>query len=351
MAFWLVPPEDLMEKVRSAGLDVHSGLRGIGYATRMMLPLFMTCDTLDFSHTIGSVNSPWNAIFVYERYPHGLGFTEKAYNLMHLILPRVLDNISQCTCDDGCPCCVGKPLRQYATWDVERGEASIPHKAPARMILEGFLGDSTNLENDDLYSLSDTEPASAVLLEQALRRRLERMREPEVFHPILPEPQVDTSYPDREEDEDLPEPDSAKRKQRHRAFDRGLHKRIAKKIAIDKLSAGGEKTPLEDGDPGTARDLPKGMQKRGGTLKPTAFPGRPEGSGQRSEIRGQRSEVRGQPASPPSPDGSRGYAAPGKSEDRGRKDADAGVVVMGDRLAARARKRYKKKRSDDDNSS
>jgi len=43
MAVWLVPPEDLMERVRRADLDAHAGLRGIGYATRMLLPAFMTC--------------------------------------------------------------------------------------------------------------------------------------------------------------------------------------------------------------------------------------------------------------------------------------------------------------------
>ncbi|MBT4817504.1 MAG: DEAD/DEAH box helicase, partial [Lentisphaerae bacterium] len=61
LAFWIVPPDDLLERVRLAGLDAHSGLRAVGYATRMLLPLFMTCDTLDFSHTVGSVNSPWKA--------------------------------------------------------------------------------------------------------------------------------------------------------------------------------------------------------------------------------------------------------------------------------------------------
>ena len=38
MAVWLVPPEPLMEEVRAAGLDAHSGLRAVGYATRMILP-------------------------------------------------------------------------------------------------------------------------------------------------------------------------------------------------------------------------------------------------------------------------------------------------------------------------
>ncbi len=121
MAFWLVPPEALLDGVRAAGLDAHSGLRGIGYATRMLLPLFLTCDTLDFSHTVGSANSPWKAVFVYERYPHGLGFTEKAYERLDEILAAVLDHVRACPCEAGCPCCVGKPLRQYATWNVERG--------------------------------------------------------------------------------------------------------------------------------------------------------------------------------------------------------------------------------------
>ncbi|NQT18537.1 MAG: DEAD/DEAH box helicase, partial [Planctomycetes bacterium] len=37
MAVWLVPPEQLMNQVREARLDAHSPLRGIGYATRMLL--------------------------------------------------------------------------------------------------------------------------------------------------------------------------------------------------------------------------------------------------------------------------------------------------------------------------
>ncbi|HOF87588.1 MAG TPA: DEAD/DEAH box helicase, partial [Armatimonadota bacterium] len=89
MAVWIVPPEALMARVRAAGLDAFNGLRGVGYAARMLLPLFITCDTLDFSHSIGSANSEWNAIFIYERYPLGLGFTEKAYDLLHEILPAV----------------------------------------------------------------------------------------------------------------------------------------------------------------------------------------------------------------------------------------------------------------------
>jgi len=262
MAVWLVPPEPLMEKVRRAGLDAHSGLRGIGYATRMLLPLFMTCDTLDFSHSIGSANSPWNAIFIYERYPHGLGFTQKAYERLHEIMPMVLANIRQCECKDGCPCCVGKPLRQYTTWNVERGEASIPSKASAIMILEGLLGDGSNLCNPDTDSLTDSNANSELRLEMALRRRLERMREPKVFHPI--EPLVPTRYPDVESKEKLGIPDVVRRAERRKTFERKLRKRLAKHITTNHLP------------PHTGKvSPPPGMKTKRSNKPPTAFPGRP----------------------------------------------------------------------------
>lgn len=322
MAVWMVPPENLLEEVRRSGLDPHSGLRGIGYATRMLLPMFVTCDTLDFSHTVGSANSPWQAVFIYERYPHGLGFTEQVYERLHEILPRVLETVTNCPCADGCPCCVGKPLRQYATWDVQRGEASIPLKKPTIRILEGYLGDRTALRHDDLEHLSQTDEARQFRLERDLRRRLERMREPRVFHPITPEPQVDTRYPNAESPATLATPDVAERKERKRSFDRDLHKRIAKKIAVDKLPAlggpNGEKS-LEVGDPGDRVVGPstKGMKS---SLKPTDFPGRPDPQDQQAPQESSKSAT-------PYPAGS------------------SSLLVMGDRLARIARKRTKKQDS------
>jgi ATP-dependent helicase YprA (DUF1998 family) len=296
MAVWIVPPEQLMEQVRRAGLDAHSGLRGIGYATRMMLPLFMTCDTLDFSHSIGSVNSPWNAIFIYERYPHGLGFTEKAYERLHEIIPRVLDKIKSCPCADGCPCCVGKPLRQYATWNVELSEGSVPSKGSAVMILEGLLGDGSNLDNPDTHSLTDTEASDELRLERALRRRLERMREPQVLHPI--EPNVPTGYPEGEKTESLDHPDVARRSERRSAFNRQLRKRLAKKIETDEISP---QAPLPK--------VPRGM-KGTGNKPPTAFPGEPAVREEQTD-----EEIPKRPEAP---------------------------IELGDSIAARARKRKKK---------
>ncbi len=301
MALWLVPAEEHMEQVRRANLDVHSGLRGIGYATRMLLPMFMTCDTLDFSHSIGSVNSQWNAIFIYERYPHGLGFTEKAYEMLHEVMPAVLDTIRNCPCEQGCPCCVGKPLRQYATWNVERGEASIPSKPAARMILELLLADGAALDAPDTVSVTESGPEDRLRLERALRRRLERMREPEVFHPI--EPQIRTGYPDPEQEDALPRADVDRRAERRRSFRKELRKRIAKRLpekALDPLAG--------------AKGPPPGMKPRRPNLPPTAFPGRPAD------------------------------APPAKEADRPAGRPAERAIRQGDSLAARARRRAKERK-------
>ena len=262
MAVWLVPPEELTERVRLAGLNTHAGLRGIGYATRMLLPLFMTCDTLDFSHSIGSVNSEWQAIFIYERYPHGLGFTEKAYEHLHDVMPAVLKRVRECPCEDGCPCCVGKPLRQYAVWNVELSEASIPSKAASLMILDGMLAEG-DLIAADATRLTDTDEADMIRLERALRRHLERMREPQLFHPIKPD--IRTEYPAPDKAATLDTADVAVRKRRRTAFARELRRRLAKRLDTGEL-------PPEASGPGA----PPGMSAGRGSARPTDFAGVPD---------------------------------------------------------------------------
>jgi DEAD/DEAH box helicase domain-containing protein len=229
MALWLIPDESILQGVVQAGRDPMSGLRGIGYATRMLLPLFVTCETLDFSHTVGAINAPWQTIFIYERYPRGLGFTERAYARLHEILPRVREAIRACPCADGCPCCVGKPLRGETVWNVERGEGAIPCKVAALQILDGMLGDEQTLDAPDRLTLSDDPAALRIRLERELRRRLERHREPVVPHPI--EPHVPLAYPVPEEPATLATPDVERRGDSRRAFNKALRAKLAERTS------------------------------------------------------------------------------------------------------------------------
>ena len=129
------------------------------------------------------------------------------------------------------------------------------------MILEGVLLDGSALEHADARSLTDSDADDELRLEMALRRRLERMREPQLFHPI--EPSVPTRYPAVEKAESLPEADVARRAERRRSLTKELRKRIAKHIPSKKLE------PLV-GPPGP----PDGMSRRS-SKPPSHFSGRP----------------------------------------------------------------------------
>jgi hypothetical protein len=210
-------------------LDVHKGLMGIGYAMRMILPLFIQCETLDFSHSsCTAINAPWHTMFVYERYPHGLGFTEQAFERLGEVLRAVYDTILKCGCRNGCPCCIGKPLRGYTTWNIERGEANIPSKRAALRILRDIIGDGNNMQMTTILDVEE----KRLLIERGIRRRLERLGDPEVFHPIDPKPQV--GFPDVEKPAAVTDADIARR-----AF---------KRLRIEKLKDPDGKVALPNDD-------------------------------------------------------------------------------------------------------
>ena len=132
------------------------------------------------------------------------------------------------------------------------------------MLLEGLLAGGDHLEAPDRADLTDDEPGRRTRLARALRRRLERMREPQVFHPI--HPNVPTGYPAADAEAELARPDVAARHDRRRAFDANLRRRLAKKIRTHHLSPhAGKPRPLAS------------MKAPGGVRKPTDFSGVPPG--------------------------------------------------------------------------
>ena len=110
--------------------------------------------------------------------------------------------------------------------------------------------------------MTDSGEDERLRLEMALRRRLERMREPQVFHPI--EPKVETGYPEPDKRTGLPAADVAQRAVRRVSFQRELARRIAKRIETGQLSPHAAVPPP-----------PPGMIKSGSSRKPTDFRGVP----------------------------------------------------------------------------
>ncbi|WP_249664039.1 Zn-binding domain-containing protein, partial [Lysinibacillus sp. D4B1_S16] len=45
--------------------------------------------------------------FVYDKYPGGIGLSEKVYDLWEELLMKTLEHVSNCPCESGYPSCIG----------------------------------------------------------------------------------------------------------------------------------------------------------------------------------------------------------------------------------------------------
>ena len=47
------------------------------------------------------------SLFIYDKYVGGLGYSEKISDLMPKIIDNAIRMVAGCSCEDGCPACVG----------------------------------------------------------------------------------------------------------------------------------------------------------------------------------------------------------------------------------------------------
>jgi DEAD/DEAH box helicase domain-containing protein len=141
-ACWFMPSQEVLAIVSSYGLKPVEGLVGIRNVAVNMLPLIAMCDRLDVGGLVDSSNFGTPTMFLYDRYPGGLGFSEKGYELFQSLMEECLATIEQCPCDVGCPSCVGLPVTQPAQqMDPDLGHGyPIPDKEAALVLLHRLLG-------------------------------------------------------------------------------------------------------------------------------------------------------------------------------------------------------------------
>ncbi|MHC4236132.1 MAG: DEAD/DEAH box helicase, partial [Planctomycetota bacterium] len=137
---WAVPPELVLESVARAGHQPIEGLVGVRNLLLVTLPMLAMCDRRDISGLVDSSNLGVRAMFVYDRYPGGLGYVGKGYEFFGRLLEFSRQLVEECPCTDGCPSCVGlanlrPPLHQDP--DLTGGYA-IPNKAAAVLLLRAW---------------------------------------------------------------------------------------------------------------------------------------------------------------------------------------------------------------------
>lgn len=88
---------------------LEQGLSGAAHALNHIAPLFVMADPQDI-HVIPQVKADHNempTIFFYDRYPGGVGLSEKIYGGIIEVLEETKKMMSRCQCEHGCPSCIG----------------------------------------------------------------------------------------------------------------------------------------------------------------------------------------------------------------------------------------------------
>ena len=115
-----LPEEEL--HTNSAWVSIHSiiseelsekrleeSLVGAAHVLQHVAPMKVMCDPSDL-HVISQIKSIHNnkpTIFLYDRYPGGVGLAKKIYETMSSVLEEAIHLVSNCPCHNGCPSCIG----------------------------------------------------------------------------------------------------------------------------------------------------------------------------------------------------------------------------------------------------
>ena len=110
-----------------AGQQARSALGGLAYVLGNLAPLYLMCDPRDIQVSAESRNPITQAptIVIYERVAAGVGFSQRLFELHDRLLTSAAELVTDCSCRDGCPACVGPP-----------GEIGPETKAATRRLLE-----------------------------------------------------------------------------------------------------------------------------------------------------------------------------------------------------------------------
>ena len=140
--FWFAPGAECWTTLAREGLNPWEGLNGVRNLFVTLLPLMAMCDPSDLGGMIDSSNLGRPGIFLFDRYPGGLGFAEQGYARLDELADAALTHLVGCPCGDGCPACVGTPIyrpAQQQDLDAMKKAREIPGKAAARRMLELWL--------------------------------------------------------------------------------------------------------------------------------------------------------------------------------------------------------------------
>jgi DEAD/DEAH box helicase domain-containing protein len=87
-------------------------LAGISNVLRHVVPIHVMCDRNDI-YVVPQIKATYTGlptVFLYDRYPGGIGLSENVFKRFAEIKEAAKDLIVRCPCEDGCPSCIGTEI-------------------------------------------------------------------------------------------------------------------------------------------------------------------------------------------------------------------------------------------------
>ncbi|MCA0757954.1 DEAD/DEAH box helicase [Paenibacillus sp. N4] len=94
---------------RKSKNEMQFALLGIANVLVHIAPLYLMCDPFDIRVVpqVKAVHTQKPTIYFYDRYPGGIGLSERLFEVHDELLQQAKSHIRSCSCLSGCPACVG----------------------------------------------------------------------------------------------------------------------------------------------------------------------------------------------------------------------------------------------------
>ncbi|WP_147802245.1 DEAD/DEAH box helicase [Alkalicoccus halolimnae] len=91
--------------------EIEQVLIGLAYVLQHVASVHVMCDKQDLHAVpeVKSVHAELPTVYLYDRYPGGIGLASKVFDQSQLVLEKALDYVWHCPCEGGCPSCTGIP--------------------------------------------------------------------------------------------------------------------------------------------------------------------------------------------------------------------------------------------------
>jgi DEAD/DEAH box helicase domain-containing protein len=131
-SYWITLERALLESLPFSISERQSGMFGLLHALESVATLLLMCDRRDLGTAIGErPPAPGGSgaelepiqmedmasanakeffepnLYLFDAYPGGIGFSEPLFRTHHLLVQKTRELIAACTCEQGCPSCVG----------------------------------------------------------------------------------------------------------------------------------------------------------------------------------------------------------------------------------------------------